>query len=83
MNQALPVPGILATVLPSIGKLIHFALTGREQFNGHLPNLDEPALQAYSPHCRLTLELLSQVDARQDRAADARLAVARWGEAVQ
>jgi serine/threonine protein kinase len=73
-----PLPGSLATILPLLGKVLHFALTRREPFNGHLPDLGEPALQDYSPLCRLVLELMTDVDHRPDRAEDAREALIRW-----
>jgi serine/threonine protein kinase len=81
-TQGRPVPGTLSSVLPSLGKLLHFALTGREQFNGHLPNLDDPSLEEYSPHCRLVLELLAGVDGRPEKGADARNALGSWCGAI-
>ena len=77
-SGGLPIPGTLASVLPSLGKVLHFALTGHEQLNGHLPNLDDPGLMNYSPHCRLVMELLAEIDQRPEKAADARNAVTHW-----
>jgi hypothetical protein len=76
-----PLPGSLASVLPLLGKVLHFALTRREPFNGRLPDLGEPSLQEYSPLCRLALELLLDVDRRPDRAVEAREALFRWTKA--
>ena len=73
-----PVPGTLGTVLPSLSKVLHFGLTGREQFNGCPPDLTEPALERYSPACRLVLELLASVDGRPERANTARDALLKW-----
>jgi serine/threonine protein kinase len=81
-TQGEPIAGTLASVLPSLGKVLHFALTGREQLNGRLPNLDDPALQHYSPHCRLVMELLADVDARPPTAGTARHALAHWKQAT-
>jgi serine/threonine protein kinase len=81
-SRGQPIPGTLPSILPSLAKLLHFALTGREQFNGQLPNLAEPALESYSAHCRLVLDLLADVDGRPERGADARNALLRWWEAV-
>ena len=75
-TQGLTIPGTLASVLPSFGKVLHFALTGHEQFNGHLPNLDDPVLGDYSSHCRLVMEMLAEVDERPEKGRDARIAVA-------
>ena len=80
--QSRPIPGTLPSVLPSLGKLLHFALTGREQHNGKLPDLADPALEHYSPHCRLVMELLADTDERQDKGGDARKALAHWREAI-
>jgi serine/threonine protein kinase len=77
-----PISSGLASVLPSLGKVLHFALTGREQLNGQAPALDDPALAHYSPHCRLVMELLADVDERPQKAADARHAVAHWKQAT-
>jgi hypothetical protein len=77
-----PVAGSLASVLPLLGKVLHFALTRREPFNGLLPDLGEPALADYSPLCRLVLELLLGLDADPDRLANARLALAQWARTV-
>jgi serine/threonine protein kinase len=74
------VPGSLGSVLPLLGKVLHFALTRREPFNGRLPDLDDPALAAYSPLARLALELLLDVDTRPERAPEAREAVLRWAK---
>ncbi len=80
--NGLPVPGSVATVLPSFAKILHFALTGREQLNGNLPDLNEPALSRYSSLCRLVLDILTEVDARPDRWPDAIAALERWGQAA-
>ena len=61
------IPGTLATILPSFGKILHFALTGHEQYNGHLPDLGDLVLVGYSPHCRLVMELLAEVDDQQEK----------------
>jgi serine/threonine protein kinase len=74
------IPGTLASVLPSLAKVLHFALTGREQFNGHPPDLDDPALGDYSPHCRLVMEMLDATDERPEKSGDARNAIACWQE---
>jgi hypothetical protein len=68
----------LATVLPLLGKILHFALTRQEPLNGQVPDLTESTLQDYSSLCRLVLELLTEVDQRPDRAEDAREALLRW-----
>jgi serine/threonine protein kinase len=81
-TQGLTIPGTLASILPSFGKVLHFALTGHEQFNGHLPNLDDPILGDYSSHCRLVMEMLAEVDERPEKGRDARIAVARWRAAA-
>jgi serine/threonine protein kinase len=78
-----PVPGSLGAVLPLLGKVLHFALTRREPFNGRLPDLDEPSLQEYSSLTRLVLELLLEVDSRPDRAEEARQALAQWAKVAQ
>ncbi len=80
-TQGQPILGTLASVLPSLGKVLHFALTGHEQLNGRLPDLNDPALGHYSPHCRLVMELLAEADERQEKAGAARNAVACWREA--
>jgi serine/threonine protein kinase len=82
-TQGLPIPGTLASVLPSLGKVLHFALTGREQFNGHLPDLNDSALAHYSPQCRLVMEMLAQVDERQEKGGDARNALIHWSMALE
>jgi serine/threonine protein kinase len=71
-------PGSLASILPLLGKILHFALTRREPINGHLPDLGEPVLQDYSPLCRLVVELLTEVDHRPEQTRDARDALIRW-----
>ena len=78
-----PIPGTIATILPCLGKIVHFALTGREQLNGHLPDLNDPALAHYSPHCRLVMELLADVDERPEKARDTRNAIAGWIGAIR
>jgi hypothetical protein len=46
-----PVAGSLASVLPLLAKVLHFALSRREPLNGQMPDLAEPALEPYSPLC--------------------------------
>jgi hypothetical protein len=76
-----PVPGSLGSVLPLLGKVLHFALTRREPFNGLMPDLGESALQEYSSFARLVIELLLIVDVRPERAEKAREAALRWANA--
>jgi hypothetical protein len=75
-----PLPCSLDTVLPMLGKILHFALTRREPFNGHLPDPNEPELQAYSPLCRLVLEMANKVDEKPNQVGDARDAMLRWAK---
>jgi serine/threonine protein kinase len=77
-NALQPLPATLATILPPLGKIIHFALTRREPFNGQFPEVDESTMPEYSPLCRLVVDLLLQVDRRPDRLSDARDALFRW-----
>jgi hypothetical protein len=74
----LPVPGTLAAVGPPLAKVVHFALTRREPLNGALPDLDDPALDSYSPACRRALAALLDLDARPGDLPQAREALARW-----
>jgi serine/threonine protein kinase len=73
-----PVAGSVASVLPLLGKVLYFTLTRREPLNGLLPDLADPALEVYSPMCRLVLELLLDLDGRPERLHEARQALARW-----
>ena len=73
-----PVAGSVASVLPLLGKVLYFALTRREPLNGQIPELADPALEVYSPLCRLVLDLLLDIDARPERVSAVRPALARW-----
>lgn len=73
-----PVAGSLASVLPVVGKLLHFGLTRREGFNGRLPDMDHPALAEYSPACRDALAACLALDAHPEELAAARAALRRW-----
>jgi len=65
-------------VLPLLAKVLHFALSRREPLNGQMPDLAEPALEPYSPLCRLVLELSLSLDSRPERLPEAKLALAQW-----
>jgi hypothetical protein len=82
VSNGRPVVGSVASVLPLLGKILHFALTGREPLNGQIPDLAEPALDRYSPLCRLVLEFLLDLDVHPDRLSAVRPALARWAEAT-
>jgi hypothetical protein len=48
-----------------------------------MPDLADPAVNAYSPLCRLVLELLLDLDARPERLPEARLALAQWAKTTR
>jgi hypothetical protein len=73
-----PVAGSLASVLPLLGKVLHFALSRREPLNGQIPDVDDAALEPYSALCRLAIELCLSLDSRPERLAEVKLAIARW-----
>jgi hypothetical protein len=69
-----PLPGTVATILPPLAKVAHFALTRREPWSCGLPDLDDPAWAERSPLCRDAIAKMLAVDARLDaRAAVAAL----------
>jgi hypothetical protein len=78
VNAGRPFPGVLATVLPLLGKVLHFALTRHEPYNGAMPDLDDPALGEYSRACREALGALVGLDGHPRGEAAARAAIARW-----
>lgn len=82
VSKRRPIAGTIASMLPSLSKVLHFALTGREQLNGVLPDLAEPKLQQYSSLCRLVLEVMAEVDRRPERADDSVAALGRWKEST-
>lgn len=71
-------PGTIATVLPLLGKVLHFALTRRQPCNGELPDLGDPALGELSGACRDALAALVALDGDPGGEAEARAAIARW-----
>jgi serine/threonine protein kinase len=73
-----PVAGDLSTMLPALAKLLHFALTRKEPLNGAFPDLDSPALEAYSPGLRSTLAALLGLDTSPEQLPMARAALTRW-----
>jgi hypothetical protein len=83
MMTGRPVPGTLASVLPQLGKVIHFALTRREPWNGQPPPLSEPALSAYSRPCLRTLEAFARLDEFPESLPDARAALSEWLDRVR
>jgi hypothetical protein len=78
VNAGRPFPGALATVLPLLGKVLHFALTRREPHNGVMPDLDDPALGACSRACREALGAMVGTDGHPRGEAAARAAISRW-----
>jgi hypothetical protein len=73
-----PIGGTLASVLPCLAKILHFALTGREQLNGAPADLADPALQRYSSLSRRALETCTQLDVAPDTLGEARDSMSRW-----
>lgn len=78
LSQGRPVPGNLATVLPPLAKVLHFALTRKEPLNGALPDLDHSALHEYTPACRQALAALLHLDAHPEELSAARAALLGW-----
>jgi serine/threonine protein kinase len=81
LSRGAPVAGDLSVVLPPLAKLLHFALTRREPFNGALPDLAVPELADYSPLCRDALAALLELDERPDLLGHAREKLRFWATA--
>jgi hypothetical protein len=60
------VPGTIASVLPPLAKVLHFALTRREPLAGVLPDARDSAMRDYTPACRNALAAMLAVDQRPD-----------------
>jgi hypothetical protein len=73
-----PVPGDASVILPAFAKVLHFALTRREPFNGALPDLADPSFQECSHECKRVLSALLELDARPTTLPDARDLLERW-----
>jgi serine/threonine protein kinase len=73
-----PLPGTLASVLPAWAKVVHFALTRRQPFNGALPDLDDPLLSRCSEASRRALSALLALDGRPESLPEARSRLAEW-----
>ncbi len=78
LREGRPVSSDLATVLPMLAKVLHFALTGREALNGKMPDLEDNALGAYSPLARQALEAMLFLDSTPAALPAAREAQERW-----
>jgi hypothetical protein len=77
-TEGRPFPGTIATVLPLLGKVLHFALTLRQPCNGEMPDLHDPALDELSRPCREALGALVGLDGHPRDEPAARAAIARW-----
>jgi hypothetical protein len=78
VNAGQPFPGTLATVLPLLGKVLHFALTRRQPCNGEMPDLADASFAQLSRECREAISALLDLDAHPRGEPDARAAIARW-----
>ncbi len=72
-----PIPGTLASVLPPLAKVLHFALTREEPMNGTRPRLGD-VLAEYSPACRSALAAMLDLDDRPEDLPAALATVAEW-----
>jgi hypothetical protein len=77
LSSGRSVPGTLASVLPPLAKVLHFALTREEPTNGTRPQLGD-VLAGYSPACRSALTAMLNLDDRPDELPTALSAVAEW-----
>lgn len=57
-----PLPGNAATMLPALGKVLHFLLTRLQPLNGQLPPADPPELREYTQACREALQAMTAMD---------------------
>ena len=71
-----PLPGNLASVLPPLAKLLHFALTGEQPWNGLSPDLG--SLSQFSRKCRAAIDALLQLDETPQRLTQARSILMEW-----
>jgi hypothetical protein len=78
MMTGRPVLAALSSVLPQLGKVCHFALTGREPLNGMLANMSESSLAQYSGACLDALAAFALLDENPASEPEARAALTRW-----
>jgi hypothetical protein len=71
-------PGTLASVLPAWAKVVHFALTRRQPFNGAMPDLGDAVLAGLSDRCRRALGAMLALDGRPEGLAEARATLMEW-----
>lgn len=57
-----PVGGSEGSVLPLIGKLLHFVLTKQTPLNGEFPNMETPLLKMYSAECQNVISAMLKLD---------------------
>jgi serine/threonine protein kinase len=72
------VPGTLASALPLLGKIMHFAMTLDEPLNGRLPDLKSPELAKYSAGAQRTIAAFLSLDQDPTRLEKARAALETW-----
>lgn len=77
-KEGRPVPGNLSSVLPSLTKVLHFALTREQPLNGILPDLGSVALAGYSKKCRDSLTALLALDGQPETLNSAKIILAEW-----
>ena len=73
-----PLPADLSSILPSFAKVIHFALTRREPFNGTLPDTTIPELACHGPVCVKAIDAMLGLDAVPQGLTNAMRYVDEW-----
>jgi serine/threonine protein kinase len=73
-----PLPATLASFLPALAKVLHFALTRKEPHNGTLPDVECRELSAYTPDIEKVLSELLDLDEHPEGLAYALEVLGAW-----
>src|SRR5688572_6981067 len=73
----------LSSVLPSLAKVLHFAMSKKEPLNGAYPDLMVLEKLGYSEPCIVALRTMLALDEDPSRIVDAEDALAAWSSVVR